>query len=144
MTTRLEGFQNAFNRRSLSNFFTIARFEPDTLLVFGLLSALTLALYCWGLWYMALSVVLILIVIFCVESTETIHMARAEYRQIVGAKCLVLQRASRENRGIVRLITPDGNLDPELWSTELSQTPVEEGNIATVTGMKSVILEIAG
>jgi hypothetical protein len=130
------------SRGPFSNFFTIARFGPDTLVIFAILSAMGIALYYWGIWYLAAAVLSTLIAIFCVESLETIHMSRAEYRQIVGARCLVLQGSSIDRRGIVRLFNVDGSLDPELWSTEVSKEPVNEGSLALVTGMNSVILEI--
>ena len=81
--------------------------------------------------------------IFCVESMETISLSRAEYREIIGTKCLVLRSASTENRGIVRLYNVGGSLDPELWSTEVSKIPVADGEVATVIAMNSMILEIA-
>jgi len=132
------------NRRTLPNFFTIARFGPDTLFIFGILSLLIGVLYFWGTWYLLSAVVIGLLVIFCVESIETISLSRAEYRHIVGAKCLVVQSATTEARGIVRLFTSDGKLESEMWSTEYSKSPVEEGKVAIVAGMKSVILEIDG
>ena len=143
MPARIEQLRTPINRRSLSTFFTIARFGPDTLFVFASLSVLSVTLYLGGLWYLSLTTLIGLGVIFCVESFETISLSRAEYRQIVGAKCLVLQPASPESRGIVRLFTSDGNLESELWSTEFSTSPVQEGSVAVVTGIKSVILEIS-
>lgn len=142
MTTR-PGNRSTFSTGSLTNFFTIARFGPDTLATFGLLTCLTVVLYYLGAWYLSLAVVGTIVVIFCVESTETISLSRAEYRKIVGAKCLVLQSASAEKRGIVRLYNTNGSLDLELWSTEVSKSPANEGEVATVTGMSSMILEIA-
>jgi hypothetical protein len=143
MAIQFEGLRNVFSRRAFSNFFTIARFGPDTLAIFSLLSALAVGLYYWGIWYLSVSVLLILMILFFIESIETISLSRAEYRQIVGAKCLVLQSASPDSRGIVRLFSSDGYLDAELWSTELSQYPVATGKVATVTRMNSMILEIA-
>ncbi len=143
MSAKIEPPKTTLNRWSLSNFFTIARFGPDTLFIFGILSVLIVALYVWGIWYLSMATAIGLGVILCVESVETISLSRAEYRLIVGAKCLVLRSASPESRGIVRLFNSDGNLDSELWSTEFSTSPVQEGFVATVTGIKSVILEIA-
>ena len=143
MSTRIGAISDSAVKRSFSNFFTIARFGPDTLVIFAILSAMGIGLYYWGTWYLATAVVSTLIAIFSVESFETIHLSRAEYRQIVGAKCLVLQSSSIDRRGIVRLVNSDGILDTELWSTEFSKNPVNEGNLATVTRMNSVILEIA-
>lgn len=143
MVSRPNDVRNAFSRESLSNFFTIARFGPDTLIVFAILSGMAIGLYYWGMWYVSVAVVSTLIILFCIESVETIVLSRAEYRQIVGARCLVIQGATSDSRGIVRLFSPDGNLDPELWSTEISQSPLSAGEMAIVTGMNSVILEIS-
>jgi hypothetical protein len=140
---RFEGLQDTFSRRTLSNFFTIARFGPDTLVVFSLLSVLGAGLYFWGMWYMAVAVVLTIGLIFLAESSEMISLSRAEYPQILGSRCLVLKRATKESRGIVRLYDSRGHLEHELWSTEFSDSSVSEGAVAKVIGMKSVILEIA-
>ena len=136
-------FQNALNRQSFSNFFNIARFGPDTMVIFGLLAGLAALLYYVALWYLSSAVLVTIIVIFCVESAETIVLSRAEDRKIVGAKCLVIKRATPESRGIVRLFNSNGSLDQEAWSTEFSQIPVPTGSLARVTGMRSVILEIS-
>ena len=129
------------NRRAASSFFTIARFEPDTLGLFGLLAAATAGLLLTGWVYLSLLTSGVLVVIFVIESMETIHLDRVEERRIVGAKCLVLKRASATERGIARLFRADGRLDPELWSFEAA-SPVEEGEVALVRGMRSVILEV--
>ena len=143
MIPRSDGLRATLSRRSLSNFFTIARFGPDTIFVFAVLSAMTGALYYAGLPYLSIPVFLTLMVLFFVESVETISLSRAEYKQIIGTRCLVIRSASTERRGIVKLIDSKGKLDQELWSTELSQNPVMEGTVAIVTGMNSAILEIA-
>ncbi|MGI0090850.1 MAG: hypothetical protein ACREBS_03990 [Nitrososphaerales archaeon] len=127
--------------QSLSSFFTIARFGPDTLVIFGLLIASTVSLLFYGLVYFSLMTAGALVVIFLVESVETIGLARAESRQIVGAKCMVLKQTSLGERGIVKLFAPDGRLDPELWSAE-SNTMIRAGEVARVTGIRSIILEV--
>ncbi len=139
---QLAEMKNAFSRQSLSNFFTIARFGPDTLVIFTLLTGISLALYYWGMWYLSAAVILTLIILFMIESTETISLSRAEYRQILGSKCLVIQSATPGSRGIVRLYSSAGCLDGELWSTDYSQSPIRAGKIATVTGINSTILQI--
>jgi hypothetical protein len=83
----------------------------------------------------------LLLVIFAIESSETIQLDRVKERRIVGARCLVLKRASATERGLTRLFKADGRLDPELWSFEAASL-VEEGETALVRGMKSVILEV--
>jgi hypothetical protein len=130
------------SRRAASSFFTIARFEPDTLAVFGLLVAATAALLAFGSVYLSLLTSGVLLLIFAIESSETIQLDRAKERRIVGARCLVLKRASATERGLARLFKADGRLDPELWSFEAA-SPVEEGETALVRRMRSVILEVA-
>ena len=128
--------------QSISSFFTIARFGPDTLLVFGILAIATIALIEVQFPYLSYLTAVTLLVIFLVESFEMITLQRAEKRQIVGAKCFVIKRASIGERGIARLFTADGKLDPETWSIESTFT-LEEGQIGVVTGLHSIILEIS-
>lgn len=130
------------NGRAISSFFTIARFEPDTLALFGLLIAATVALFLYGFVYLSYLTAGVLVLIFLIESSETITLDRAEHRRIVGAECLVLKRVSTTERGIARLFKADGRLDPELWSVEAS-SPIMEGEVALVNGMRSVILLVA-
>jgi membrane protein implicated in regulation of membrane protease activity len=124
-----------------SSFFTIARFEPDTLAVFCLLAAAAEVLYVLGSTYLSILMVWALAVIFLIEASETISPERAEYRQIVGSRCIVLKRASLTERGIARLLRADGRLDAELWSFEAS-SPFKEGEAALVCGTRGVVLEI--
>jgi hypothetical protein len=128
--------------QSISSFFTIARFGPDTLVVFGILAIVTIALVAVQLPYLSYLTAVTLLVIFLVESFEMITLQRAEKRQIVGVRCLVIKRASIGERGIARLFTADGKLDPETWSIESTLT-LEEGQIGVVTGLHSIILEIS-
>lgn len=135
-------FGNAFSRQKLSNFFTIARFDPDVLGIFGLLTVIAAVPWYLDLSYLSYPILGLILVIFLIESTERISLSRPEPRRIIGAKCLIIQKATRERRGIVRLFTPDDRLELETWSTEVSSQLVEAGEIAIVTGMNSVILEI--
>jgi len=136
------GFGNAFSRQKLSNFFTIARFDPDVLAIFALLSALAVVLWYFGLPYLSYPFLGLISVIFLIESTERISLSRPEPRRIIGAKCVIVQKATRERRGIVRLFTSDDRLELETWSTEMSLQSIEVGEIAIVSSMNSVILEI--
>jgi hypothetical protein len=129
------------NGGRLSSFFTIARFEPDTLGLFGLLVSATVLLHAYGFVYLSCLTGGILLVIFLVESFENVSPDRVEHRQIVGARCLVLKRVSATERGIARLLRADGRLDAELWSVEAS-SPILEGETALVSGMRSVILAV--
>lgn len=125
----------------LSSFFTIARFEADTLALFGVLASTAAVLLAYGLFYLSSLAAGILVAIFFVESFENVTVDRVEDRQIVGARCLVLKRVSVTERGIARLFKVDGRLDPELWSVEASST-IMEGEIALVDGIRSVILNV--
>src|ERR1700733_7085510 len=125
-----------------SSFFTIARFEPDTLAVFCLLGAGAEVLHLLGSTFLSILMVWALVVIFLIEASETISPGRAEYRQIIGSRCIVLKRSSLTERGIARLLRADGKLDAELWSFEAS-SPISEGEAALVSGTRGVVLEIA-
>lgn len=107
-----------------------------------MLTGVTIALYYWGFWYLSYVVMLALLVLLCIESTETISLSRAENRQIIGAKCLVIREATLDSRGIVKLFDSNGDLDGELWSTEFSNTLASEGSIVQVVAIKSIVLQI--
>ena len=127
----------------LSTFFTIARFGPDTMVILGALAAATVVLFYSGFPdYLPLATASVLGVIFLVESVETISLERPYYRQILGARCFVVKKAGRVEKGIVKLYTPEGVLENELWSSE-SEIDIPEGDSAVVVGMRSAILEIA-
>jgi membrane protein implicated in regulation of membrane protease activity len=128
--------------QSLSSFFTIARFGPDTLVIFGILAIVTFALIAVQLPLLSYLTAVTLLVIFLVESFEMISLQRAEKRQIVGAMCFVIKRVSIGERGVARLFSVDGKLDPETWSIE-STSILEVGQIGVVTGLHSIILEIS-
>jgi hypothetical protein len=125
----------------LSSFFTIARFEPDSIAILGLLCLASFVLYEYGLVLSAGISAGAFAIIFCIESAERIHLGTAKPSQIVGSRCLVINRvAGRADRGIVRVYEEeDGELNPELWSAESGST-IEEGRTALVTGIRSVIL----
>lgn len=129
-------------RSGISSFFTIARFEPDTLALFAVLVGMTATLLLLDSVYLSLLVAGVFVAIFLVESFETIRLERAEYRQIVGARCLVTKRASATETGIARLLGADGRPEQEFWSIEAS-SPISEGETALVSGMRSVILLVA-
>jgi hypothetical protein len=132
----------ASRRRAGSSFFTIARFEPDTLAVFGVLAAAAAALlFIFRSTYLSALTIVVFAVIFLIEASETINLGRAESREIVGARCFVLKVSSGTQRGIARLFKADGQLEMELWSFEAS-SPLEEGETAIVSGMNSVILRV--
>jgi hypothetical protein len=105
------------------------------------LAAATAALLVAGSVYLSLLTSGVLLAIFTIECSETIQLEHVKERRIVGARCLVLKRASATERGLARLFEADGRLDPELWSFEAA-SPVKEGEMALVRRMSSVILEV--
>ena len=128
----------------LSSFFTIARFGPDSIVIFCLLGFAALALFAYGFIFPAAVISCTFAIIFWAESVEMIHFSRAKPRQIVGSRCLVIRQiAGRTNRGIVKIYKGGSEasieLDPELWSAE-SDSVIEAGTIAIVTGTRSMIL----
>ncbi len=125
-----------------SNFFTFARFGPDTIFIFALLTLGTLALCEYGLFYLAASTCGTLFAIFAAESVEVIHQSRPQQKKIVGARCLIVRSVSLGSRGVVKLYEKQGKLDPEFWSGE-SDCLLEEGATAMVVGSNGIILQIA-
>ena len=83
----------------------------------------------------------VFVIIFLVESMEMIHLGTVTPRQILGSKCLIIKRvAGRADRGIVKVYEEkNGVLNPESWSAE-SDSVIEEGKVAVVRGMRSIIL----
>ncbi|MGI0080058.1 MAG: hypothetical protein ACRECH_10585, partial [Nitrososphaerales archaeon] len=136
--------QNPSKKTSVDqyHFFTIARFGPDAIAVFILLGLGAIFLDAYGFRYISIVTAATLAIIFFVESIEIIHLSSPQRRLLVGAKCLVVTRASKTERGVVRVYAyPDGKLDSELWSAE-SGSLIEEGKFATVIGIRSIILQI--
>jgi hypothetical protein len=134
--------ETAASRQRLSDFFTIARFGPDSIGVFAFLGILSFGLYYSGFWYLSSAIIVLFGIIFFIECIEKISLSRAQTRRVIGARCLVVQKATGDHRGIVRLFDPEGSLEYELWSIECSNQAVETGQVAIVTGMNSIILEI--
>ncbi len=79
---------------------------------------------------------------FGLESVEMIQLDSAKERRLIGRECLVMKSISKGERGIVMVYDQeDGKFGSELWSAESSST-MEEGTIALVVGMRSIILRI--
>ena len=129
----------------LSSFFTIARFGPDSFVVLGGLALASFVLYEYGFIFPAVMSACVFAIIFLVESAEIIRLATYKPRQILGSRCLVIKRVGgRADRGIVKVYgEANGELNPELWSAE-SDSVIEEGTIAVVRGMRSIILIVEG
>jgi membrane protein implicated in regulation of membrane protease activity len=134
--------QNEFaKRRQAHSFFNIARFDPDSWFIYGLLATVALVLYAFGYAYFALVPVGAICGIFAVEASEVIHLDYPEERRLVGAKCAVVRQISKTERGVVRLANSMGNLDWETWSAE-SDCSFEEGNVALVSGIRGITLQV--
>jgi membrane protein implicated in regulation of membrane protease activity len=126
----------------IKNFFSIARFGPDTLFLLGALSVVTLFLFQLRFTYSAIVTFGAMGVIFAIESVEMIHLEPTREKRIVGAECLVIDKITRSERGIVRIYDlDDREFGSELWSAE-SDCVLEEGTIARVTGISSIILRV--
>jgi len=128
-------------REQLSSFFTIARFGPDSILIFVLLGILGSVIYELGFIIPAIAVAGAFSIIFWAESVETIQLKRVEPRKIIGSRCLVVKQiGGRASRGIVKMYKDEsGDLEHELWSAE-SNLLIEKGKVATVKGISSIIL----
>lgn len=123
------------------SFFNIARFDPDSLFIYGLLAVIAITLYALGFAYFAIVPATTICCIFLVEAFEVIHLDHPVEKQIVGAKCLVLRRISKIERGVVGLTSESGQPSWELWSAE-SAYSLEEGNTVLVSGIKGITLQV--
>ncbi len=126
------------SKQQLHSFFTIARFDPDSWFIYGLLATMTIILYTIGLGYLAIAPAASICTIFGVEAQEVLHLEPREEKQLVGAKCSVVRQVSKAERGVVKLA---GTPEWELWSAE-SDIPIEEGSLALVSGIKGITLQI--
>lgn len=124
-----------------SSFFTIARFGPDSIVILGGLGVAAVLLYLYDLGLLSIAVALAFTVVFAAESSEVIQLGRASQNKIVGGKCLVTKRISKGERGIIRIMKEDGEFFSELWSAE-SDSIIEDGEVATITGINSIILQV--
>ena len=139
--SRSDNLQSGKN--NIGSFFTIARFGPDSIVILGLLGITALVFYLLALPYLSVLVFATLVVIFCAESMETINLDRAHESRIIGARCLVVKKISKEERGIVRVYDSEGNLSYELWSAESQGSKsIAEGKTANIIGIRSIILQI--
>ena len=83
------------------------------------------------------------VAILLLESAENVQVQKPRQRQLVGRLCLVTKRISKGERGFVKVYDPiEQKLSPEIWSAE-SDSEIEEGKTAIVTGMRSIILRVA-
>jgi membrane protein implicated in regulation of membrane protease activity len=125
----------------IHSFFNIARFDPDSWFIYGLLAAMTIVLYAIGFNYLSIAPAGAICAIFGVEAQEVIHLDYGEKKQIVGARCSVIRQISKAERGVVKLANPQGMPNWELWSAE-SDVPIEEGKIALVSGIRGITLQV--
>lgn len=121
-------------------FFSTARFGPGAIIILALLIMFAMFLYFIGYEYLAIMPTAVALIIFFVMSVQMIDEKRFD-RKIVGQKCLVIKKISREDRGIVRIYKDDGDLDHELWSAEgVDGSEIEENRVAKVVGIRSIIV----
>jgi membrane protein implicated in regulation of membrane protease activity len=129
-------------KNKASNFFTIARFEPDSMLIYATLVTMAVILYATGFSYIAIMPVVTLGTILTVESLETIRLEHPPTRQLLGKRCRVLRQISKAEKGVVKIADPQGRDSWELWSAE-STASLQEGSTALITGMRGgMILEV--
>ncbi len=129
-------------KNSASTFFTIARFEPDSMVIYTALVAMVVILCATGFEYVALMPVVTLGTILTVESLETIRLEHPPTKQLLGRTCRVLKQISRAEKGVVKIFDPRGLDSWELWSAE-SSSSLQEGSTALITGIRAgMILEV--
>lgn len=109
----------------------------------ALLSVAAVLLFEFGFVIASLVTVVGIVVIFALESVEMIQLDPVKQRQLVGMDCLVTMKITKTERGIVKVYDPyDRKFSSELWSAE-SASSLEEGTVARVVGMRSIILLVA-
>jgi membrane protein implicated in regulation of membrane protease activity len=105
-------------------------------------AVVTVLLFEFGLRYAALVTLSAVFVLFGLESAEMIQLDSVKERKLVGVDCLVTKKISKGERGLVRIYDQEvGRFSSEVWSAE-SSAPLEEGAIARVVGMRSIILRV--
>lgn len=122
-------------------FFSWTRFSPSSLAIFALLLIMTLLLFKFKLWYIALLPIVVAILILYVKSMEIIKIEEIETVQIVGKRCYVLKEVSSSHTGVVRIYKNNGRLSHETWSATTSQNhAIKEGTTAHVKGTSGIQL----
>jgi membrane protein implicated in regulation of membrane protease activity len=126
----------------IKNFFSIARFGPDSIFLISAFAVATVLLFEFGLRYAALVTLAAVFAVFGLESAEMIQLDKVRERNLVGVDCLVTKKISKGERGFVKVYDQEaGRFGSEIWSAE-SSTLLEEGSIARVVGVKSIILRV--
>ena len=131
--------------RSKNNvpFLSLARFGPGSILLLSILAIFAALLLYAHLEYLSITVVLATVVIFAVKSSETLQMGRPEQRNIIGQRCFIITKVTKQERGVVRVYEDGGNLNPELWSAETeSEAWLDQNTFAKVIGMRGIVLLI--
>lgn len=130
-------------RAFASKFFTLARFEPDSIVVYSLFALTAIILFDFGFRLLAIVPLCTLALLFLVESYEAIDFEHPTNTRLDGAKCLVLTGITKSSRGVVKIIDGQGKLNQwELWSAN-SQYSILKGEIAFVKSVRNgLILEV--
>jgi membrane protein implicated in regulation of membrane protease activity len=125
-------------------FFSRARFGPGMITILIILVFLVAVTILSKLYYLAILAATVAIGLFTVKYFEQIQSGKAEERKLIGQTCLVLKKVTASERGVVKVYTESGRLDPELWSAELASKDaiIEEGKLARIVGTRGIILLI--
>ncbi|MGH2639540.1 MAG: hypothetical protein ACRDF4_09715, partial [Rhabdochlamydiaceae bacterium] len=103
---------------------SFARFGPGSILIISLLVIFAALLFYANLEYLSIIVVVATTVMIFVKCSETLQLGRPEERNIIGQRCLVINKVTRQERGVVRVYENGGNLNAELWSAETQSEAV--------------------
>lgn len=121
--------------------FSSARFDEDSIFIYPLLAIFAVVLYLTGPRYFALVPIVAIVAIFLIEALERVRLDPLSPPGIVGERCVVVRRVSREERGVVRLVGRGGVPKWELWSAE-SSLPLKEGSVARIKGKEGLFLVV--
>jgi hypothetical protein len=114
-----ENFELGRKLHRLARFFTIARFEPDSILVYSLIAFAGVGIYEEGFRYLAFVPFFAFILLLLVECFEEIEIHHPAKTSVVGSRCIVVNSISKSNRGVVKLMEESGTLKEwELWSAD--------------------------
>ena len=128
-------------KRRAAPLLSKVRFGPGVLSILSFIAFMTALLYILGHLYLAVAFGAIGALLLGVKSMEIIQLGCPEQRQLVGRRCLVLNRVEKGKGGVVRVYDRKGQLDPELWSAE-SEYSIPAGQEAEVVGIRTIVLII--
>jgi len=130
-------YQENPKARSKASLFSRARFGPGSIVFLSLIALTAILFYLFGLKTFGLVLSGVGVLFFGVKSMGRIEVSRIEERKLVGETCQVVKPVGRGQRGIVRIVKPDGTIESELWSAE---SVIGVGEQARVIGRRSIVL----